>query len=107
MITLPLLRHDLADGTGAYGPATFTDSEAQALLHRHWRDQFHDQCHVVARHHHLGSGWQLGNSRHVRRSEVELGTIALEERSMSATFIFAQHIDFSLELRVRRDRAGL
>src|SRR5205814_242056 len=39
--------------------------------------------------------------------EVELRTIALEERRMTAAFFLAQHIHRTLELGVRRDRRRL
>src|SRR5262249_10450166 len=49
------LLNDLADGSGAYRPTAFTDSEAQAFLHCHRCDQLNRQGHVVSRHHHLRS----------------------------------------------------
>ena len=50
---------------------------------------------------------QLDRARHVRRTEVELRTVALEERRMTTAFFLRQHVHFSLEVRVRRDRARL
>src|SRR6185437_7710403 len=40
-------------------------------------------------------------------TEVELRTVAVEERSMTSAFFLAQHVNFALELRVRRDRSRL
>ncbi len=90
---------------GAHGPATFTNREAQSLVHGDRRDQLDVQRHVVARHHHLHSTRQVRRTRHVRRAEVELRTIALEERRMTTALFLGQHVHLALELHVRRDRA--
>src|ERR1700733_12505207 len=103
----PRLLDDLADGTGADGPAAFADSEAQTLLHGHRRVQRDLQLDVVARHHHLRAFRQLRRARHVRRAEVELRTVAVEERRMTTALFLRQHIDLALELSVRRDRSRL
>src|SRR5581483_10953810 len=42
-IGLFFLRQDLADRSRAYGPAAFTDREAQSLLHRHRGNQLNRQ----------------------------------------------------------------
>jgi len=65
------------------------------------------ECDVVARHHHLRAFRQLRRSRHVRRAEVELRTIAIEERRMTTTLFLRQHVDLALELGVRRNRRCL
>ena len=64
----------------------------------------HHHLHVVARHHHLDAFRQLARTRHVRRAEVELRAVALEERRMTTAFFLRQHVHLRLELRVRRDR---
>src|SRR5216683_7558716 len=51
--SLPLLLHNLADGSRAHRVSTFADGKSQALLHRHRRDQLNHQAHVVSRHHHF------------------------------------------------------
>src|SRR3954469_11690177 len=101
------LLHNLCNRSRAYRASTFTDSEAQTLLHGHRRDQLDGQRDVVAWHHHLCAFRQLRYTGHICRTEVELRTVALEERSVTSAFFFAQHVHLSLELRVRRDRAGL
>src|ERR1700733_9288629 len=78
------LRDNLADRAGANRPAAFANREAQALLHRHRSNQFNLELHVVARHHHLCAFRQGRNASHVCRPEVELRTIPLEERRMTA-----------------------
>jgi hypothetical protein len=60
-------------------------------------------AHVVARHHHLFVLGQLNGARHVRRAEVKLRTVVVEERRVTATFVLGQHIDLSREVRVRLD----
>src|SRR5690606_15069843 len=37
----------------------------------------------------------------------ELRAVAAEKRRVASTFFLRQHVHFALELRVRRDRAGL
>src|SRR5436190_17356427 len=99
----PGLRQDLGDDAGADGAATLADGEAHALLHRDRDDQLHRHRHVVARHHHLLL--DLAVAGHVRRAEVELRAIALEERRVTTALLLGQHIHLALELGVRRDRA--
>ena len=62
---------------------------------------------VVARHAHFGAAEQVRRAGHVRRAEVELRTVAAEERRVTATFFFRQHVHFGFELRVRGDRTRL
>src|SRR5438105_15192606 len=79
--TIVRLLDDLRHDACADGAASFTDSEAKTFLHSDRRDQFDlDVVEVVAWHHHLGAGWQVSNARHVGRAEVELRTVAVEER---------------------------
>src|SRR5580704_12926475 len=101
---LSALLDDLGDRSGADGSAALADSEAQALLHGHRGVQRDFQRDVVARHHHLRTLRQLGRSRHVRGAEVELRTVAVEERRVASTLFLRQHVDLALERRVRRDR---
>src|SRR5438105_7549326 len=103
MCLFDYIRH----GTGADRAAAFTYREAQPLLHRNRRDQFNLHLHVVSRHHHLDSLRQMRDPSHVSCSKVELRPVAREEWRVPATFFLGQHVCFSLELRVRRDRAGL
>src|SRR4029079_11085222 len=63
--------------------------------------------YVVARHHHLGALGELNLTGDVRRPEIELRTIVGEERRVTATLVLRQDGDFSLEIGVRGDRAGL
>src|ERR1035437_6143673 len=102
----PLL-YDLGYGTGAHRAAALANREAQPFVHGHRRDQLHLQVHVVARHHHLRALRQLRHPRHVRRPEVELRPVPLEERRVPPSLFLAQHVHLSLERRVRCDRSRL
>src|SRR5690554_335353 len=101
-----LLDH-LGDDAGADRAATLADREAQLLLHGDRTDQLDLHRHVVARHHHLHTLGQLRAPRHVRRTEVELRTIPVEERRVTAALLLRQHVHLRLEARVRRDRPRL
>src|SRR5574337_476246 len=104
---IPILFDDLGHDAGADGTAAFANRETQALFHRDRVDQTHHHLDVVARHDHLHARRQFHRSRHVRRAEVELRTVALEEWRMTAAFFLAQHVHLGLEVRVRRDRTRL
>src|SRR5262245_48634709 len=102
----PLLE-DLRDDAGADGAAALADRKPQTLFHRDRGDQLHLHLDVVPRHHHLGVRRQLHRARHVRRAEVKLRPIPLEERRMPPALFLRQDVHLALELRVRRDRARL
>src|SRR5690606_3980847 len=80
---------------------------AQTVIHRDGVDQRHDHLDVVTRHHHLNAFWQLHRTGHVRRTEVELWTIALEEWRVTTPFVLAQDVHLSFELGVGLDRTWL
>src|SRR3569833_1851892 len=98
---------DLRNDAGTDRLATFTYGETQALFHRDGADQLHLHLDVVARHDHLDAFRQLHESRHVRRAEVELRPVALEERRMTTALFLRQHVHLGLEADVRGDRTGL
>src|SRR2546426_7906311 len=101
------LLEDLGDDAGAHGAAALADREAQLLLHRDRRDQLDRHLRVVPRHHHLHALRQLHRARHVRRPEIELRPIPLEEGRVPPPLLLRQHVHLALELRVRRDRLRL
>src|SRR5690606_30603498 len=59
------------------------------------------------RHHHLGAFGKLDRAGHVRGAEVELGTVAGEERRVTPALFLGEDVDLSREFGVRGDRAGL
>src|SRR5690606_34133586 len=98
---------DLGNHAGANGTAAFADSEAQAFFHGDRSDQGNVQLDVVARHDHFHAFGQFAGTGHVSSTEVELRTVALEERSVTTAFVLAQHVHFSFEAGVRLDGARL
>src|SRR5581483_2401595 len=95
------------DDAGADGAAALADRETQARIHGDRLDQLDVHVRVVARHDHLLALGKLHRARHVRRAEVELRAVVVEERSVAAAFVLRQHVHLGLELRVGRDRARL
>src|SRR5690348_1526254 len=86
------LLDDLGDAAGADGAATLTDGEPEALLHGDRLDQLDRHLGVVAGHDHLGAGGQGHDARHVRRPEVELRTVVVEERRVPATLVLREDV---------------
>src|SRR3954468_10961440 len=101
------LFRDLGDDAGADGAATLADGEPQALVHGDRLDQLDLHVRVVARHDHLLALRELDRAGHIRRAEVELRAVVVEERRVPSALVLRQHVDLCLELRVRRDRARL
>ena len=87
---------DLSDHTSADGTAAFANSETQTFFHRDRRNQSHfidtlSPGITIS----LPSG-NFDRTRHVRRTEVELGTVVAEEWRVTATLVLRQHIDSRL-----------
>src|SRR5450631_2168397 len=79
LLSFNVVRKNLGDDAGADGLAAFANREAQTFLAGDRRDELDLQAHVVPRHHHLGALGQRHQPSHVRRPEVELRPISLEE----------------------------
>src|SRR5690606_37224127 len=101
------LRNDGGNDAGANGTAAFADSETQTFFHGDRGDQCHFDRDVITWQNHFLVGRQLDRARYVGRAEVELRTIALEERRVTTALFLGQNVDLGGELRVRLDRAGL
>ena len=95
------------NSAGTNGTATLTDSETQALLDSDRSDQLNVHLNVIARHAHLNTLGQSDDAGNVGGTEVELRTIVVEERSMTAAFFLGQDVDLASELGQRMDRTGL
>src|SRR5690606_37994142 len=80
------LLDDLGNHAGANGTAAFANCETQAVFHGDRSDQGDGHLDVVTRHHHLDAFRQLAVTGHVSGTEVELRTVALEERGVTTTF---------------------
>ena len=81
----------------AYCTAAFADSEAEARFDSDRRDEFYVHLDVIARHAHFRAFRQFDNARYVRRAEVELRTVTVEERRMTAAFVFRQYVYLRFE----------
>src|SRR5690606_7554493 len=99
------LLDDRGDHAGTNDTTAYANREAQAIFHGVRSDQGDSHLHVVTRHDHFYAVRQFARTDHVSGPEVELRTVALEERSMTTTFFFGQHVHFTLELGVRLDGA--
>ncbi len=102
-----ILLEDLGDNAGTNGTAAFTDSEAQTFLDSDGVDQLDLHIDVVARHDHLNTIGQLDVAGDVGGTEVELGTVAVEEGGMTAAFFLGQHVHLADGVGVGLDGAGL
>src|SRR6476646_8218649 len=98
---------DLGDAAGADRAATLADGEAQTVLQGDGLDQVDLHLGVVTGHDRLGALGQVDHAGHVSRPEVELRTVVVVERRVTATLVLGQDVDVGLELRVRGDRARL
>src|SRR6266511_261952 len=104
---LSSLLDDLGHDARADGAAAFADREAETLIHGDRLDQLDLHVRVVARHDHLLALRELDRAGHVRRAEVELRPVAVEERRVAAALVLRQDVDLGLEVRVRGDGARL
>src|SRR5262245_63800128 len=98
---------DIRDDAGADGAAALADGEAETLIHGDRLDQLDLHVRVVARHDHLLALRELDRAGHVRRAEVELRAVVVEEWRVPPALVLREDVDLRLELRVRRDRGRL
>ena len=89
----------------ANGTAAFADSETLAFFHSDRGDELNGHFDIIARHAHFGAFRQGDVAGYVGGSEEELRTIAVEERGMTAAFIFGQYVYLSGEFSVRLNGA--
>src|SRR5438105_5053715 len=82
---------------GADRAAPFTDGESTTGFECHRRHQLADDLRVIARHHHLDAFRQLERASDVGRPDVELRTVAVEERRVAATLFLRQDVRRALE----------
>src|SRR3954468_11358409 len=91
----PLLRY-FRDDAGAHGAATLADGEPEPLVHGDRLDQLDLPVRVVARHDHLLALRELDRAGHVRRAEVELRTVVVEERRVPSALVLREDVDLRL-----------
>src|ERR671939_2195554 len=101
------LLNNLGDDAGADGAAALADGEAQPGVHGDGLDELDLHLDVVARHDHLRALGQVGDAGHIRRAEVELRPVPVEERGVATALLLLEDVHLGLEVRVRRDRARL
>src|SRR5437868_172786 len=104
---LAMLFQNLRYRSRAYRAAALADGESQSFVHGDRSDQLDFERHVVSRHHHFHARRQLRHAGYVGGPEVKLRPVTFEERRVTTALVFAQNVDFALELLVRLDRAWL
>ena len=87
--------------------AALTDSEAKTFFDRDGGDQLNVHFDVVAGHAHLNAFGKGDDAGNVGSTEIELRTIVVEERGVTAAFILVQDVNLALELGVGVNGAGL
>src|SRR5919201_3679266 len=90
--TPPLLL-DLGDDARTDGAAALADCEPETLIHRDRLAELDLHVRVVARHDHLLALRQLDRAGYVRRPEVELRPVAVEERRVAPALVLRQDVD--------------
>src|SRR5215207_2640787 len=100
----PASGEDLGDHAGADRLAALADGETELLFHGDRGLELDRHGGVVAGHDHLRAFLQLRGAGDVGRPEVELGTVAGEERRVTAALFLGQDVHLRLELGVRGDR---
>ena len=98
--TLRVLFEDFGDLTGTYCAATFTDSEAETCVASNRVDELNVDLNVVTGHYHFYTFGKSNLTGYVKCTDVELGTIVVVERSVTAAFLFLEDVDRSFELAV-------
>ena len=88
----------LDDNTGTDGTAALADSEAEAVLDGDRGDQFDVHVNVVAGHAHLNAFGKGDDAGNVSGTEVELGTVVVEERGVTAALFLGEDVHLALEL---------
>ena len=70
-------------------------------------DQLDGHLYVIARHAHLCASRQLANASNVSCTEVELRSVVVEERCMTATLVLCQNVNLSGKFVMACNSAGL
>src|SRR3954447_24833834 len=107
VISPRVLLDDLGDDARADRAPALANREAEPGVHGDGLNQLDFHLHVVARHDHVRALGQVGDAGDVRRAEVELGPVPVEERGVAAALLLLEDVHLGLELGVRRDRARL
>ena len=92
---------NLGNNAGTNGTSTLTDSETEAFFNSDRSDKLNIHLYVIARHAHLCAFGKSDNAGNVSSSEIELRTIVVEERSMTAALFLSQNVNLTVEFGVR------
>ena len=76
--------------TRTYGSTTLTDSETQTLFDSDRLDQLNVHLNVIARCAHFNVCRQSDDTGYVSCSEIELRSVVVEERSMTAALFLLE-----------------
>src|SRR5207237_1051293 len=87
--------------------SAFTDREPESVFQRDRSPERDLEVDVITRHDHLAALGQLHVTGDVGGPDVELRTVAVEERGVAATFLLGEDVDLGVELRVPLDGARL
>ena len=98
---------NLGNDTRTDGSATLTDSETQTLFASDGGNQLDSHINVIARTAHLNALGELDGAGNVGGSEIELRTVACEERLLTTAFLLGQNVNVTNELSVRMNRTRL
>src|SRR5439155_19106101 len=94
--------HARADGVPA-----FTDREPESIFECDRSPERDFEIDVITRDDHLAALGQLHVAGDVRGPDIELRSVAVEERRVSATFLLGKDVDLGVELGVGLHRPGL
>ena len=75
---------NFGNNAGADRSAAFANCEAQSLFDSDGGDELDGDGGVVAGHNHINAFLQLDGAGNVRGTEIELRTIAVEERAVTS-----------------------
>src|SRR3954468_9053986 len=87
--------------------STFTNGEPESIFERDRCPERDFKVDVITRHHHLAALRQFHVTCDIRRPDIELGAVPVEERRVMAALLLREDVDLGVEFRVRLDRARL
>ena len=100
-----ILFDDLRNDAGTNCSTAFTNSKTETFFDCDRGDKSDFHIDVVAGHNHFNALGQFDGAGNVCRSEIELRTITIEERCVTATLVFCQNVHLSREVSVRMNGA--
>ena len=105
--TAKVLFENFGNLARTYCTTAFTDSEAKTCVASNRVDELNVDLNVVTGHYHFYTFGESDLTGYVKSTDVELRTIVVVERSVTATFFFLQDVDRSFELAVGLNNSGV